>query len=35
MALGKAADAKAALARYRKLDYKPEAWEPKVPADIN
>jgi len=35
MALGKATDAKAALARYRELDYKPEAWEPKVPADIN
>lgn len=35
IALGKAADAKVALARYRELDYKPEAWEPKVPADIN
>jgi membrane associated rhomboid family serine protease/Tfp pilus assembly protein PilF len=35
IALGKADDAKAALAKYRELDYKPEAWEPKVPANIN
>lgn len=35
LALGKVGDAKAALARYRELDYKPEAWEPKVPADFN
>ncbi len=35
LALGKVVDAKSALARYHELDYKPEAWEPKVPADIN
>ncbi|CAN5329728.1 hypothetical protein BH11CYA1_BH11CYA1_47630 [soil metagenome] len=35
IALGKVDDAKAALARYHELDYKPEAWEPKVPASIN
>ena len=35
IALGKVDDAKAALAKYRELDYKPEAWEPKVPSDLN